>query len=100
MILGHTLLWACVGSMLAASVLLAAQEAAERMLFNFDQDFDLGTVEARDADVTLSRREEGTALRLATGHNVPWPGVTLNAPSGRWDLSPFEYLAGASLLPA
>ncbi len=92
MILGHTLLWGCLGSMVAVSVLLAAQAAAEQMLFNFDRDFDLGTVEARDAEVTLSRREEGAALRLATGHDLPWPGVTLNAPRGRWDLSPFEYL--------
>ena len=32
----------------------------------------------------------GGALRVRTGHAQPWPGVTLPAPEGGWDLSAFR----------
>ena len=63
--------------------------SAERALLDFAGDFDLAAVEVRD--VKLSRH--GRALRLETGHNDDWPGITLGAPQGRWDLAAFEYVA-------
>lgn len=63
--------------------------SAEQALFQFDNNFDVAAVETRD--VQLSRHD--AALRLDTGHNVDWPGITLKAPGGRFDLSPFGYLA-------
>ncbi|MBN2476798.1 MAG: beta-agarase [Pirellulales bacterium] len=73
-----------------ACVLLTTNHvAAERVLFQFGEDFDLATVQTQD--VQLSRH--GSALRLATGHAADWPGITLKAPQGHWDLSTCEYLA-------
>ncbi len=72
--------------------LCAAEEAprhAELVLFDFGEGFDVGEVITNDAKVTLS--EVGT-LRIETGHNKPWPGVTLKAPLGKWDLSKYEYV--------
>ncbi|MFQ5869898.1 MAG: beta-galactosidase [Candidatus Zixiibacteriota bacterium] len=71
--------------------LLATQAAAEQILFDFKQNFDVRAVEAQDAKVSLS--ESGAVLRLATGHNIQWPGITLKAPQGQWDLSTYAYLA-------
>jgi hypothetical protein len=31
----------------------------------------------------------GSALRVFAGHTEPWPGITLPAPNGTWDLSKF-----------
>ena len=64
--------------------------AADQMLFDFNRDFDLSTVEARDAEVAVSQTDGDIALRINTGHAQRWPGITLKAPSGRWDLSQFE----------
>ncbi|NQU26002.1 MAG: beta-agarase [Candidatus Nealsonbacteria bacterium] len=75
---------------LAAACILATATAciADEVLFRFDGDFDLASVEARDTQ--LLRR--GKALRVTTGHRIEWPGITLEAPDGRWDLSGAEYL--------
>ena len=32
-------------------------------------------------------------LRIEMGHQAPWPGVTLKAPQGKWDLSPYEFIS-------
>ena len=40
-------------------------------------------IPARDAAVTV----DAGVIRVATGHKEPWPGITLDAPGGRWDLS-------------
>ncbi|MCD6392926.1 MAG: hypothetical protein J7M40_05415, partial [Planctomycetes bacterium] len=61
----------------------------EKILFDFDRGFDLKSVKTTDAAVSLSK---GGSLRILTGHNHDWPGVTLQAPAGRWDLSAYEYL--------
>ena len=71
----------------------AAAAPAEKVLFNFERDFDVTAVETRDAEVRFSGGEGAAALRIATGHAQSWPGITLGAPGGRWDLSAFEYLA-------
>jgi hypothetical protein len=82
-------LFAAAAWLLALCGLLHGAVAAEQLLVDFGGDFDPAAVEARD--VQLSRH--GTALRLETGHKNQWPGITLDAPQGRWDLSAFEYVA-------
>jgi hypothetical protein len=57
-----------------------------RTLFDFGPGFDAGVVAATDAQATVT---ETGALRIAAGHTAPWPGVTLKAPQGRWDLSAY-----------
>ncbi len=63
--------------------------AADQALFNFDANFDLTRVQTSDAHVTWIATSGGAALGIRTGHSQPWPGVTLPAPVGRWDLSAF-----------
>lgn len=76
----------CLAAFLAArSVELRAEEA----LFDFGKDFDLGAVQTQDAQVAL----RGGALQVTTGRKASWPGITLKAPEGRWDLSAFEFVA-------
>jgi hypothetical protein len=65
----------------------AAAQSESRTLFDFGPGFDAGAVAATDAKATVT----GTGtLRVEAGHAAPWPGVTLKAPKGRWDLSPYE----------
>ena len=74
------------------SVVLGA-EAAERILFDFERGFDFSKVTATDATATLAKSRRGASLLLATRHSQPWPGATLAAPQGQWDLSAFGYVA-------
>ena len=71
---------------------LTTATAAQQVLFDFERDFDVAKLESRDASASLSRAVGGTSLRLNTGHGQPWPGVTLKAPAGRWDLAAFDHL--------
>jgi len=89
-----------VRSLLAGTVwlltscgLLPGAVAADRVLLDFGGDFDPAAVEARDVQLSRQGPEGAPALRLATGHTNDWPGITLSAPQGRWDLSAFEYVA-------
>ena len=66
-----------------------AAGAAEQNLFSFTQGFDTKIVRCSDANVTVTPSTVGAALRIHTGHGQPWPGVTLPAPGGHWDLSPY-----------
>jgi len=59
------------------------------MLCEFGGQFDLASVEAKDATPGIS----GGALRIATGQKEPWPGVTLKAPDRSWDLSDYGFVA-------
>jgi hypothetical protein len=63
--------------------------AEEQVLFEFGSDFDIGSVVTSDAKAT--RAEAG--LHISTGHEKPWPGITLKAPVGKWDLSKYEYIS-------
>jgi len=81
---------------LAAAFGLAARQAAaapEKMLLDFDSGFDFAKVAASDAKVSEAKRDGGSALALATGHAQDWPGVTLKAPGGAWDLRAYEFIA-------
>ncbi|MHB1037150.1 MAG: beta-agarase [Pirellulales bacterium] len=72
---------------------VAASARADESLFTFDSGFDFAKVEARDVRVSEVKIGAGSALGIASGHTERWPGVTLPAPNGHWDLSRFEYVA-------
>ncbi len=76
---------------LALGLVLAGRlQAADQVLFSFDRNFDLKKVVAQgDAKVATA----GAALRVATGRLQAWPGITLPAPGGRWDLSAHGQIA-------
>ncbi len=76
----------CMG----ASITSAAQGSESRVLFDFGSGFQTSGVQTSDAKVAVTRA--GT-LRVKTGHEAPWPGVTLRAPEGKWDLSPYESIS-------
>ncbi len=65
----------------------AAEQSQSLVLFDFGRSFDIGSVITSDAKVMLPR--SGT-LRIETGHKNQWPGITLKAPAGKWDLSKYE----------
>jgi len=65
----------------------AAGQGEPLALFDFGATFQTGTVATSDARVSLA---EPGRLRIETGHEAPWPGVTLKAPDGQWDLSSYE----------
>ncbi len=75
--------------LLGATLPLWAEGQAPLTLFSFDRSFDISKVIASDAKVNLS--QEGT-LCIETGTKQNWPGVTLKAPEGKWDLSKYEYI--------
>jgi hypothetical protein len=65
----------------------AADDAKEFPLFGSLGDISLANVSTNDAAVAKTGSGSRTALRVATGHKADWPGVTLPAPKGHWDLS-------------
>ena len=69
---------------------LSAEKEPSLVLFDFSEDFNIGSVVTSDAKITLPR--SGT-LRIETGHKNQWPGITLKAPAGKWDLSKYEYVS-------
>ena len=64
-------------------------QAQSLALFSFDKGFDTSEAITSDAKVNLS--QDGT-LRIETGTKQNWPGITLKAQTGRWDLSKYEYI--------
>ncbi|MBK9138628.1 MAG: beta-galactosidase [Verrucomicrobia bacterium] len=65
--------------------------AADRTLFDFTRDSGDGRMQA--AEATLSRPAvAGSGWRVTTNPSDKWPGVTLSAPAGGWDLSPFAWV--------
>lgn len=79
----------CVVLLAGMAAAWGAEPAGTRVLFDFPAGFDVATVGTSDAQAA---RTEGGTLRVQTGHTSPWPGVTLKAPSGKWDLSAYEDL--------
>ncbi|MFH1882027.1 MAG: beta-galactosidase [Planctomycetota bacterium] len=79
------------GLLITGTVALSAAEKGQSLvLFDFAGSFNIGSVITSDAEVTLSG---SGALRIETGHKEPWPGITLKAPAGKWDLSQYEYVS-------
>jgi len=58
-------------------------------LHDFEGGFAFDKVEARDVKVSESKRDGNSWLRVDVGHAQQWPGITLPAPEGHWDLSKF-----------
>jgi len=85
--------WQTLAAGLAVCLAVAAEGGADELLFGFDQGFDFAKVEARDVKVSEAQTDQGSALRMETGHAQEWPGITLPAPRGHWDLSKYEYVA-------
>ena len=74
--------------MLGAGVALAAPE---RTLFDFRQPLPEGVLETRSATATVT--EQGRLrLTLTPDPKNPWPGITLKAPGGKWDLSEYGFI--------
>jgi len=73
------------------NVLMSASEGGQsRVLFDFTRALDTSSIITSDAKVTLSK---GSVLQVETGHKNQWPGITLKAPAGKWDLSTYEYVS-------
>jgi hypothetical protein len=75
---------------LAAGQASAAGTADQQILFDFGPGFDVKAVQTSDAKAAVTT---AGALRIETGHSGRWPGVTLKAPQGKWDLSPYEQVS-------
>jgi hypothetical protein len=81
-------------STLCAAEITPPREAIREMvLFDFRRGFDPAKVLTQDAAVTEAKTVSGTALRVTTGRKQSWPGVTLRAPAGHWDVSPYASIA-------
>ncbi len=52
---------------------------------------DIGAVEKRDVEVSI----KNGSLEIRSGHAVEWPGITLKAPAGEWNLSGYQSVACA-----
>jgi hypothetical protein len=72
--------------------LLAGNASAGKVLFDFENGFAPGKVPATDTRVTLAESAGNHVLRMETGHKADWPGITLKALSGRWDLSKYSLI--------
>lgn len=72
------------GIVVLALCLAAQAEQTSRCLFEFGNQFNRETVVLANAKV-----KDGAhgGLLIAAGHQAQWPGITLKAPSGSWDLS-------------
>lgn len=68
----------------------ARESGQSQILFDFGPGFDVANVVTSDAKATVTA---GGELRIDLGHKEPWPGVTLKAPGGKWDLSACEYIS-------
>jgi hypothetical protein len=79
-----------LGCFLSGSVAISAGRGGSRTtLTNFGRDFDISSVITSDAKVARA----AVGLRIETGHEKPWPGITLKAPAGKWDLSGYQYIS-------
>lgn len=91
-----TLRWLIFTSLLSTASLVsipalgnsAAQQAPVRLPIGAVSDGQM--VQPNDARVDPVGPNR---LHVRTGHEVPWPGVTLKAPDGKWDLSGYETIA-------
>ncbi|MDP6635972.1 MAG: beta-galactosidase [Phycisphaerae bacterium] len=67
---------------------------AEPMLIEgFERKLDPARLKTQDAEVTLVKESKSTALRIDLGHKSNWPGITIVAPKGKWDLSAWRSIA-------
>lgn len=79
-----------IGSMVFAATSGIIRAAEPITLFDFSAGFDVGSVATTDSKASLTA--DGT-LRIETGRAEQWPGITLKAPAGKWDLAGYEYVS-------
>jgi len=81
----------CLSTLAAFAIAFNAARAsgADQVLFDFTRGFDASKIAATDATVSANEAGSKAGLRVATGHSQRWPGITLPAPGGEWDLSAF-----------
>jgi hypothetical protein len=91
--------------LLSVVVLLAASAGADEPLLRLDKSFDVSkTVAIGGAKVSLVPQGEGAVVRVEAPKGTKMIGVTIPAPGGKWDLSPYTQVAadvrnvGASLV--
>ena len=68
---------------------LAAFCRADLTLFDFETGPDLKRIEQRSVKASYETVKGSRALRVDTTAKEDWPGLTLQAPKGKWDASPF-----------
>ncbi len=85
----------CLSAFAALVIGFAADTAlaADQILFDFTRGFDASKIAATDATVSANESGAKAGLRVATGHSQTWPGITLPAPGGQWDLSAYAQVA-------
>ena len=67
--------------------------ATQSVLFDFENDFDLESVESRGIELSLSGPDSNQRLQLASGHATDWPGITLKPKEQFWDGSQYQHLS-------
>jgi hypothetical protein len=85
--------WLLAGVWIMASTVqpVCVSVAAEaKTLVAFRADFDVNSVVAQDARPTIVTKDAASVLQVVTGHEAPWPGITLRASGGKWDLSAYS----------
>jgi len=92
-IMRHSLLPAVILALVGISITPAARAADAMLVEGFEEKFDPARLKTQDAQATFVKRIGSTALRIDTGHTNDWPGVTIVAPKGKWDLSPWRSIA-------
>ena len=79
--------WLLAGCIIPFTALMAPAAEPSQVLFDAGDAAVAGQVTADHAK--YERYPEGS-LRIQTGHDAHWPGITLKAPAGHWDLGAFR----------
>src|SRR6185436_18025147 len=59
----------------------------------FDRQFDFKNIATQDATISETKTAFGRALHVETGLRQQWPGITLPARVGHWDLSAYNQVS-------
>ncbi len=68
----------------------STQPPESQVLIDFDDSRASESINRQDAQITLVRDRQPAVLQVDTKHKAQWPGITIPAPTGSWDLSAFE----------
>lgn len=82
-----------LGALLLGAATATSAAAADKSLYDFADTLNFRRIGTNDATVFWFQGGFGPLWFVRTGHAQPWPGVTLPAPAGHWDLSPFAQVA-------
>ncbi len=77
----------------AASARCGSPPPAAKTLVSFGRGFDIKVLILQDARPAIVDSGHAEVLRVKTGHDAPWPGITIKAPGGSWDLSAYGRIA-------